>query len=79
MAKAGNRDRIRFTSVYCRQYTLAIAGAPGRGPGRMPAGELRATMYSGRKQRLADRAGIDAGGPRQQVPDVWRLSGKGFR
>jgi hypothetical protein len=33
-------------------------------------------MYSGRKQRLADRAGIDASGPRQQVPDVWRFSEK---
>jgi hypothetical protein len=36
-------------------------------------------MYSGRKQRLADQAGIDAGGPRQQVPDVWRFSQKGCR
>jgi hypothetical protein len=33
-------------------------------------------MYSGRKQRSADRAGIDPGGPRQQVPDVSWLSEK---
>ena len=33
-------------------------------------------MYSGRKQRMADWAGIDTGGPRQQVPDARRLSGK---
>jgi hypothetical protein len=25
-------------------------------------------MYSGQKQRMADWAGIDAGGPRPQVP-----------
>src|SRR5439155_15324771 len=66
----------RITPVYCRQYTLAIAGAPGPGPGRRPAGELRATMYSGRKQRLADWVGIDASGPRPQVPDGCWLSEK---
>jgi DNA ligase D-like protein (predicted 3'-phosphoesterase) len=33
-------------------------------------------MYSGRKQRLADWAGIDADGPRQQVPDARGLSEK---
>jgi hypothetical protein len=38
--------------------------------------ELRATMYSGRKQRLADWAGIDAGARWQHVPDVSWLSEK---
>jgi len=43
-----------YARIYCRQCTLAIAGAPRHGPGRIPAGELRATMYYGRKQRMAD-------------------------
>ena len=42
--------------IYCRQYTLAIAGAPGGRSGPETGRELRATMYSGRKQRMADWA-----------------------
>ena len=42
-----------YAGIYCRQYApLAIAECPGpvrAGDGR----ELRATMYSGREQRLA--------------------------
>jgi hypothetical protein len=58
-----------YAGIYCRQYTLAIAGAPPPRSGPETGRELRATMYSGRKQRMSDWAGIDAGGPRPQVPD----------
>jgi hypothetical protein len=36
-------------------------------------------MYSGRKQRMADRAGIDAGGPRPAGTGWLLVIGKGCR
>jgi hypothetical protein len=52
-----------YAGLYCRQYTPGDRRSARARFGLETAGELRATMYSGREQRWA---GIDAGGPRQQ-------------
>jgi len=65
-----SRSYIRITPAYIAGNTpLAIAGAPPPRSGPETGRELRATMYSGRKQRMSGWAGIDAGDPRPQVPD----------
>ena len=56
-----------YAGIYCRQYTPGDRRSARARSGPETAGELRATMYPGRKQRMADRAGIDAGSPRPRA------------